>query len=194
LYFSSSRHFIECCRATAKCSNSANFRALFPEPGAYSNGCQFDTAGQSGFSLDAATISDTVNTASRLESLSKYFGVHILLSKNSLDNIPGPTAYHARYLGQVQVKGKQKPVDVFECFDGDPPADLEHKLVTLADFESGMQHYFGRQFARAIIAFEAVLKQNPADASARLFLNKAAHYIRHGVPEEWMGVEMMEGK
>ena len=58
--------------------------------------------------MDAATISDTVNSASRIESLSKYYGTSILLSEVSLKKIDNREEFHFRYLGKVQVKGKQK--------------------------------------------------------------------------------------
>ncbi len=144
--------------------------------------------------MDAATIADTVNTASRLETLSKYYGAKILLSTNSLDKMDDPAAFHCRYLGEVQVKGKRNAVKVYECFDGDEPGVFEQKAHTLDAFDVGMGHYLAREFAAAIMDFEAVLKYNPSDTVARLFLNKAAHFVTHGVPEEWTGVELMEGK
>jgi two-component system, sensor histidine kinase ChiS len=144
--------------------------------------------------MDAATIADTVNTASRLETLSKYYGANILLSKDSLEKVAGSVVFHVRYLGEVQVKGKRKPVKVYECFDGDATDIFEKKSQTLDTFDSGMRHYLGREFAGAIVDFESVLKYNPNDAVARLFLNKAAYFVTHGVPEKWTGVEMMESK
>ncbi|TAE59178.1 MAG: response regulator, partial [Bacteroidetes bacterium] len=92
--------------------------------------------------LEAATISDTVNTAARVETLTKYFGAGILLSENSYRLLADPAAYHLRYLGPVQVKGKIQPVKVFECFDGDLPEVLALKKVTLSRFEEGVHQYY----------------------------------------------------
>ena len=78
--------------------------------------------------MDAATIADTVNTASRIESLTKHYGVSILLSEDSLDKIENREAFHLRHLGQVLVKGKKEPVGIYECFDGDEPETIEQKL------------------------------------------------------------------
>ncbi len=50
--------------------------------------------------LDAATISDTVNTASRIESLTKHYGVSILLSEDSLKKMENPDMFNLRYWGQ----------------------------------------------------------------------------------------------
>ncbi len=68
--------------------------------------------------MDAATISDTVNTASRVESLTKYYGASILITQDSLNLVGQTDIFNLRYLGQVQVKGKHEPVGILECIDG----------------------------------------------------------------------------
>jgi two-component system sensor histidine kinase ChiS len=143
--------------------------------------------------MDATTIADTVNTASRIESLTKYYGANILLSEESWEQCGAHSqcASHLRYLGQVQVKGKKEPIGLYECFDGDPPEIVEKKLKTKADFEAGLQHFFAREFPEAVTAFNKVLKINPEDHPARFFLHKASTYTVEGVPEDWTGVEVM---
>ncbi|MFZ1264474.1 MAG: adenylate/guanylate cyclase domain-containing protein, partial [Chitinophagaceae bacterium] len=56
--------------------------------------------------LDAATISDTVNTAARIESLTKYYRSPLLISGETLEQISSPDKYDLRHLGKVQLKGK----------------------------------------------------------------------------------------
>ena len=63
---------------------------------------------------DAAMISDTVNTAARMESLTKEYGADILLSDSSLAGL-GENKYHVKNLGTVHVKGKELPVVIYEC-------------------------------------------------------------------------------
>ena len=63
--------------------------------------------------LDAATISDSVNSAARIESLTKHYGASILLSEASIAKLTNPTEFHFRYLGEVQVKGKNRAVTVY---------------------------------------------------------------------------------
>ncbi len=152
--------------------------------------------------LDAATIADTVNTASRVENLTKYYGASILLSEDSLQHIlrleqaaeSGEEPFNFRYLGKVVVKGKKNVLGIYECFDGDEPAMAEKKQATKQQFESGLAHYFAREFSRAVSAFEEVLHENPEDPSARILLEKAARFIVSSVPDGWTGVEMMEFK
>ncbi|MCB0581244.1 MAG: response regulator, partial [Phaeodactylibacter sp.] len=144
--------------------------------------------------LDAATISDTVNTAARIESLNKFYGANILLSEDSLAAISEPEAFHFRMLGQVQMKGKKVPVGIYECFDGDSPEGFDKKRATLDAFAEARTSYFDKEFAKAYRAFEAILKENPEDATTQLFLNKTLECIASGVPDDWTGIERMTAK
>ena len=72
--------------------------------------------------LDAAIISDTVNTAARIEGLSKHFGASILLTELCKENLSNPEEFDFRFLGPVQVKGKQAAINLYECFNADDPS------------------------------------------------------------------------
>ncbi|MDX1908955.1 MAG: response regulator [Bacteroidia bacterium] len=124
--------------------------------------------------LDAATISDTVNTTSRIESLTKFFGVDILLSENSYLLLPDPHAYHIRYIGPIQVKGRQKAVKIYECFDSAPPHTADQKLKTRSLFEQAVHLYFGQDFKGAQAMLTDVLRIHPEDLTAQAFLRLAA--------------------
>ena len=142
--------------------------------------------------LDATTISDTVNTASRIESLTKYYKAGIILSEFTLQQISYPAIFHLRYLGKVQVKGKQSSVGIHECFSSDSEEQVNKKERTLLFFNEGIQHYLNRSFANAIKCFEYVTGINPEDHTAQFFLDNSIHYLQKGVPENWSGVlEMM---
>lgn len=144
--------------------------------------------------MDAATIADTVNTASRIESLTKHYGVSILLSEESIEKIENSDDFHLRYLGKVQVKGKKEPVGLYECYEGDSPEIVVKKMKVQPDFEKGLRQFFNREFAQAAATFDQVLKTNPKDHPARLFMNKSSEYLLNGVPDDWSGVEVMTFK
>lgn len=141
--------------------------------------------------LEPATISDTVNTASRVESLTKHYGANILFSEDSLAGMPDLGEFHLRYLGQVQMKGKTQPVGIYECFDGDDPALFEGKRKTLDAFEKALRFYFHQQFAAAYQILNTVVQTNPRDETAKLFLRRAVHFMEQGAPSDWTGVEEM---
>ena len=144
--------------------------------------------------LDAAIISDTVNTAARIEGLSKHFGTSILLTELCKNNLTHPQEFDFRYLGPVQVKGKQKPIKLYECFNGDEPSLLQHKSDTLDIFDHGMKQYFEKEFAMAAVTFQKIVKMNPKDHTAKLFLNRSAHLITQEIGDDWKGVESIGAK
>ena len=144
--------------------------------------------------LDAAIISDTVNTAARIESLSKHYGTSILLTKKCKDSLTNPENFDFRYLGRVQLKGKTRPIDLFECVNGDETELREHKLNNLETFDQAMDLYFEKEFAMAAVTFQQIYKMNPDDLTAKLFLNKSAHLITQELGENWKGVETMTTK
>jgi class 3 adenylate cyclase len=141
---------------------------------------------------EPATVSSTVNTASRMESLTKYYGANILISEHSKRKIPKSTEYHFRYLGKVQLKGKKELISVYECFDGDSPALIAFKNESLPQFNRGLDHFFARDFEKATAVFKNLLDINSSDLVCRFFFERAAKYAKNGVAENWNGIEMVK--
>jgi adenylate cyclase len=144
--------------------------------------------------MDATTIADTVNTASRLEGLTKHFQVNILLSEASIKNLSDPQDFHLRHLGSVQLKGKFEPISIYECFYASDENEMHKKLTALPFFKQGMSDYFNKSFNEASDKFYQVLEIYPEDTTAKLFLGRANRYIDTGTPENWTGVEEMHNK
>jgi adenylate cyclase len=140
--------------------------------------------------MDATTISDTVNTASRLESLTKHYKVGIILSDASLIQID-KERFHLRSLGLVQLKGKHEPLHIHECFNSNPEPEILKKQSTLELFNSGIQHYLNRSFQSSVKSFASVKDLHPEDQTADFFLTSAERYLHEGAPENWKGVVEM---
>lgn len=149
------------------------------------------------FRTEAATISDTVNTASRMEGLTKFFGARILLSEDSLSEIREngqSDSYQVRYMGKVQVKGRKEAIGVYECIDGDEPTQLALKKASIAEFEEALEAYFEQDFVKAMTSFKKIVKHNPHDKAAYHYLAKSSKYVVDGVAEDWTGIESMKTK
>lgn len=144
--------------------------------------------------LDAATISDTVNTAARIESLTKYYKAPLLLSSETLAAINRQFTFHIRNLGNVRLKGKHKLLTILECFDGNEPTEFDNKQQTLANFNTALQNYNEQKFEDAIQAFQSVLDIHPTDETALHFLHKTQKLLEEGIPANWTGAEEMLSK
>ncbi len=146
------------------------------------------------FRLDAATISDTVNTAARIESLTKYYRSPLLLSEETLRHFTGQHRFHLRHLGSVKLKGKNKLLNIIECFDGYDQKDIDKKLKSLASFNEAMKFYRDQQFDNAAQIFQSILATDPEDKTVEFFRENAIRYLNEGVPENWTGAEEMATK
>jgi len=64
---------------------------------------------------DATLISDTVNTAARIEQTTKVIKASILLSEYSAHQMKKIKGHRVVHKGQVKIKGKNEPVEIYEC-------------------------------------------------------------------------------
>jgi class 3 adenylate cyclase len=65
--------------------------------------------------MDGTVISDAVNLASRIEGLTKTYRIGLLISQYTVENLADPKAYDIRPVDDVVVKGKTRPVTIFEA-------------------------------------------------------------------------------
>lgn len=144
--------------------------------------------------MDAATISDTVNTASRIESLTKYYKADIIITDASLQQISEPGLFKLRHLGLVQLKGKHEAIRIHECFSGNTKEEIKYKQSTLQLFDQGMHHYINNSFDKARDAFQEVIGVCPFDLPALFFYNKTEQLVSNVSKENWIGVVEMNEK
>ncbi|NEP01700.1 MAG: response regulator [Symploca sp. SIO2E9] len=122
--------------------------------------------------MDGTVIGDAVNLAARLESLTKDYGVSLLISHQTLIRLQDPTKYNLRFIERVKVKGKSRAVAVFEVFDGDETAIKEGKLATKKIFEEAVLLYHRQSFQKAAQLFENCVQLNHQDLAAKLYLER----------------------
>lgn len=122
--------------------------------------------------MDTTVISDTVNVASRLEAVTKEFGSRIIISRELLVTENG-SGHAVRALGKVSVKGKKKPVDLFEVIDSDPVDIRRWKDQSAERFSRGLACYFSQDFKEAVRIFHALLQERPDDQAAQYYARMA---------------------
>lgn len=135
--------------------------------------------------FDYTALGDTVNTASRLEGLTKYYGVNIIISesthafvKNHMD---------CRKLDVVKVKGKKKPIIIYELC-------TEKNDGFTRQYEKALELYFKREFKKALEEFKKADDLKKGDVSCQIFLKHCKEYIQNPPGEDWDGAFEMKTK
>jgi hypothetical protein len=105
-----------------------------------------------------------------------------------------PTIYNYRMIDSVVVKGKQEPVTVFEIYDGYEESTFDRIQKTKYDFELGILSYSNKEFSIALRLFQNVLKINPTDISAKLYIKRCEDAIRLGISDDWTSIEILTHK
>jgi adenylate cyclase len=130
-------------------------------------------------------MGDTVNLASRLESLNKLYGTSILVSEATY--LAAETRVVGRPVDIVQVKGKHGGLRVYEllCLASD---DNPRANELAAIFENALAAYLARDFRGALERLENVRKIDAGDRPAEVLRQRCQRYIASPPPENWNGV------
>jgi adenylate cyclase len=141
--------------------------------------------------FDYTVIGDTVNLASRLEGVNKFYGSQVMASEVTVGECAGVVEF--RELDLVAVKGKEQAIRVFEVLG--LPGDLDPEIVRRRqDFAQALEHYRHRRFPEAGAAFEAILTENPGDGPARVYRDRCRQFMEAPPPADWDTVFRPEGK
>lgn len=137
--------------------------------------------------LDFGLVGDTVNEAARIESLTKYYGVTLLVSRECFAQLTKPAPH--RQLDRVIVKGKSTPVELFEIENPRTPPNYGELVkawnVAFADYTAG-------KFAEARPVF-AKLAEQFNDGPSKLMIHRCDELTAYP-PTDWKGVWKMESK
>ncbi|MCB1156883.1 MAG: adenylate/guanylate cyclase domain-containing protein [Leptospiraceae bacterium] len=143
---------------------------------------------------ECTVISDAVNLASRIEGLTKIYSASILISEITYLKLSNPKDYEIRIVDRVTVKGKTEAIKIYEVIDGLSLRIRNLKIQTRDNFETGVHFYAEQKFDEAEYFFQEVLKVDPLDKAAELYLARISFYRKHGIPMHWDGIERLEHK
>ncbi|HTU68701.1 MAG TPA: adenylate/guanylate cyclase domain-containing protein [Candidatus Baltobacteraceae bacterium] len=144
--------------------------------------------------MQTTVIADAVNVAARIEGLTKVFGVSLLLGKSIVDRLPPDHGFHLRHLGAVRAKGKMRSVEIYECFDNDPPELMQHKINTADLFGNAINQFREALFLSAGNAFARVSQMNAQDTVAAHYRDSCSLAVLKGGGPAWDGAERIETK
>ena len=141
---------------------------------------------------DLTVIGGAVNLASRLEGLTRVFGVDILVGATAADLIRDE--FHLRSVARAQVKGITEPVDVFTIVGTRDHSADQQLSIWLKTFEEGIRKFRERDFTQAKILFSRFLEFYPEDSLAKMYLERSLEYEQAPPDEAWNAVEVFERK
>ena len=135
------------------------------------------------FRMAYTIMGDAVNLGSRLESLTKEYGVQIMVSEFTKAAVPD---YLYRELDLVRVKGKEKPVAIFEPIG---PAGEEDQATRdeLAQYDAALSLFHAQQWDQAEAALLELQQQNPERKLYQLYLERIAYYRENPPGSDWDG-------
>jgi adenylate cyclase len=142
--------------------------------------------------MDPTVIGDSANLASRIEGLTRIYGLDILVGATAAELVRDEV--HLRSVARVQVKGKSKPVDIF-TFIGARNEEVDPEFLKwLETYEEGLEKFRARDFTDAKILFSRFLEFYPDDLLAKMYLDRALEYEQAPPDEAWEAVEVFEKK
>ncbi len=136
------------------------------------------------FRVDYTVLGDAVNLGSRLEGLTKVYGVDIICGEATRHAVP---EYEYRELDRVRVKGKDRPVAIYE-----PLGLLENvdKSVrqNLKRFNLGLKHYRAQRWDEAEREIFALSQADPERKIYQIYLDRIIHFRNNPPAGDWDGV------
>jgi adenylate cyclase len=140
-------------------------------------------------------LGDSVNLASRLEALTKYYGVGIIVSETT--RAATEAVIHYRELDRILVRGKEHPVSIHEplAVRASSGPDLPGEVVErCAIYDEMLQAYRAQDWDRAERALERLGQRGESTGLVRFFRDRIEHFRAAPPSADWAGVYRFETK
>jgi class 3 adenylate cyclase len=124
--------------------------------------------------LDATVISSTVNTASRMESLTKSLGVSLLITEEVFNEIKTSQDIFCHFLGSFYLKGQKDPKKLF---------NVSEKKDQFNSFDKGLTHFQQKEFKEAKEVFDL----NNSCPISKYYSRVCELYSLNRLPNDWKG-------
>ena len=147
----------------------------------------------SGERFTYTVMGDAVNLGSRLEGLTKEYGIKIMISEFTQAKLT-KGKFFTRDLDDIRVKGKNEPVKVFHLMRPDflPTPGEIWKFIEF--FELGRKAYTMQDWPESRKNFVTCLQMKPDDKASLLYCERIDHYIEESPGAQWDGVYTFKHK
>jgi adenylate cyclase len=141
---------------------------------------------------DYTGIGDNMNLASRLEGANKLYGTYIMISDFTYQQVRERVI--VRDLDVIVVKGRSKPVRVYELLGraNEPLPEATRKLIE--HYQDGIELYRKRQWGAAAVKFEQALAHVHTDDASKLYIKRCKAFLAQPPGEDWDGTFHMTEK
>lgn len=137
--------------------------------------------------MEGTVISDAVNTASRIEALTKIYGTPLLVSEAVYLKLETPGEFSVRVLDRVRVKGREEPILIYEVLDALTSEERRLRLSYREQYEAAARSFWSADFKRALDAFTQCEQLAPDDLAVGLFIRRCRWHGRQEVGSDWSG-------
>jgi adenylate cyclase len=140
--------------------------------------------------FDFTVMGDAVNLSSRLEGANKSYKTNVIISEYTYEKVKGE--FLCMELDSVRVKGKRKPVKIYNLLGFNDLPETQHQTVTR--FNRGITLYKAQQWDDAIHVFEDIQAIYPHFYAAQVYIERCCDLKKNPPPPEWDGVYVMSTK
>ena len=133
--------------------------------------------------MDTTVISDAVNLASRVESLTKTYNIPLIITEDTYRALDEAGAFSVRRIDRVLVHGKSQPVVLYEVLDVEDSATRSAKLNSLPAIEASHALCEAGRFDAAVVRLTSALAVNPSDTVLTALLDRARGLASAATPQ-----------
>jgi len=141
--------------------------------------------------FDYTVIGDEVNLGARLEGANKEYWTSIIISESTYTQAKARA--RVRELDLVRVKGKKRPVKIYELRSMEPLPQIEEDLI-IQVYSQGLALYRQADWVGALQQFKRVLRYFPSDGPSRVYVTRCFNFIETPPPPNWDGVYEFKSK